>query len=141
MPARVTRRLSRCKKNRTWYVTRPRHVRTPTVKKIRARQDGHVDGDEVFPASVSAALGRRCDAVALQDVPDGLIGDVVTEIGECANDSIVTPAGILLFDPSNLRAISRRYQVRMVSGLVIHATSARYLRPSRLPISARVDLC
>jgi len=43
-------------------------------------------------------------------------------------------------DPSNFLAISRRYHVRMVSGFATHATSARHLRPSRLPISARVAL-
>src|SRR5215467_8728396 len=41
-------------------------------------------------------------------------------------------------EPSNLRAISRRYQARMVSGLAAQATFSRVLRPSRLPISASV---
>src|SRR6516162_6034431 len=41
-------------------------------------------------------------------------------------------------EPSNLRAISRRYQVRIVSGLATQATFSRALRPTRLPISASV---
>src|SRR5215469_3450396 len=43
--------------------------------------------------------------------------------------------------PSNLWAMSLRYRPRLVSGLTTKATSARALRPSRLPISAKVDLC
>src|SRR5579864_7382682 len=43
-------------------------------------------------------------------------------------------------EPSNLLAISLRYQARMVAGLATRATSAKALRPSRLPISASVDL-
>jgi hypothetical protein len=42
------------------------------------------------------------------------------------------------FEPSNLRAISLRYQARIVSGRATLATSARTLRPNRWPISASV---
>src|SRR5882762_8350417 len=52
--------------------------------------------DELFPSSLLAALARRCDAVALQDVPDGLSRDLMTEVGERAHNAIVTPAGVLL---------------------------------------------
>src|SRR5262249_45571763 len=41
-------------------------------------------------------------------------------------------------EPSNLRAISRRYQARIVFGLATQATLSRALRPTRSPISARV---
>src|SRR5262252_3208660 len=41
-------------------------------------------------------------------------------------------------EPSNLRAISRRYQARIVSGLATQATFSRALRPTRFPISASV---
>src|SRR5215472_6081526 len=38
-------------------------------------------------------------------------------------------------EPSNLRAISRRYQARIVSGLATQATLSRAFRRSRFPIS------
>ena len=50
------------------------------------------------------------------------------------------PGYLRFLEPSNLLAISLRYQTRMVAGLATRATSARALRPSRLPISASVDL-
>src|SRR5438477_9971708 len=65
-------------------------------EEIRSRQNSHMRRDELFPSSLLAALGRGCDAVALQDVPDGLIRDLMTEVGERAHDAIVTPAGVLL---------------------------------------------
>jgi hypothetical protein len=43
------------------------------------------------------------------------------------------------FEPSNFRAISFRYQAKMVSGLATQATYFSAVRPSRLPISASVD--
>src|SRR6202011_1971200 len=42
------------------------------------------------------ALWRRCDAVAFQDIPDRLIGDAMTEVGQRAGNAIVTPGGVLL---------------------------------------------
>jgi hypothetical protein len=54
-------------------------------KKVRSGQDSHMRRDELFPSSLLAALWRRCDAVAFQDIPDRLIGDVMTEVGERAD--------------------------------------------------------
>src|SRR5215472_19162299 len=48
------------------------------------------------------------------------------------------PGDVRNCEPSNLWAISRRYQARIVSGLATQATFPRALRPTRLPISARV---
>src|SRR5258708_38992862 len=44
------------------------------------------------------------------------------------------------FDPSNLFAMSFRYQPRIVSGLAVAATSSSALRPRRCAISASVAL-
>ncbi len=49
------------------------------------------------------------------------------------------PGEVRFLEPSNLRAIRRRYHARIVSGLAIQATRWSAVRPSRLPISARVD--
>jgi hypothetical protein len=40
-------------------------------------------------------LGCRRDAVSLENVSDRLIGDIVTEVGQCAGDPIVATAGVL----------------------------------------------
>ena len=107
-------------------------------------QDGHVGGNEVLPGGILAPLRCRLDSVAAQDVAHGLIGNGVAEIGQGANDSMVSPAGVSLakrttsasrsgamrgrpgeartLEPSNFRAMSRRYQARMVSGLATQAT-------------------
>jgi hypothetical protein len=49
------------------------------------------------------------------------------------------PGKARYLEPSKLRAMSRRYQARMVSGLAMLDTCWSALRPSRLPISERVD--
>jgi hypothetical protein len=59
-------------------------------------EDGHVRGDEVLPTRAMAPFQCWCDAVALQDISDRLIGKLMAEIGECASDAFVTPAFVLL---------------------------------------------
>src|SRR4051812_31175272 len=59
-------------------------------------KDGHVGGDEVLPTRALAAFRRWRDAVALQNVSDRLIGELMAEIGESASNAIVTPAFVLL---------------------------------------------
>ena len=41
------------------------------------------------------ALRRRRDAVTPQDVAYGLIGNNVTDVGQCSDNPIVTPARVL----------------------------------------------
>ena len=105
------------------------------------------------------SVGGR-DAMVFQDVPDGLVADLVTEVADGTCDAVVPPIAVFrgqsdnealelwadpwatrirsLFEPSNFLATSRRCQARIVSGRAMVATSAIALRPSRLPISARV---
>src|SRR5215471_20447171 len=52
--------------------------------------------EEVLPGCVLAAFRRWRNAVASQNVSDGLPGDVVTEIGQGTGDPIVAPTGVLL---------------------------------------------
>jgi hypothetical protein len=97
--------------------------------------------------SFQVVFWLRLGAVPLQDVSDRLAGDLVAEVGQCAGDPIVSPAGVLLghaedegFDcridarasrigtmlgSVELAGNQRRYQARIVSGLAIHATCAR----------------
>ena len=51
--------------------------------------------DEFPPCSVLAALGGRCEAMALKHVADGLGGDLMPEVGQGASDSVITPTGVL----------------------------------------------
>ena len=50
----------------------------------------------VFRADALAAFRRWRDTVALQNVSDRLIGELMAEIGESAGNAIVTPAFVLL---------------------------------------------
>jgi len=101
---------------------------------------------------------RWGNPVPLENVADRLFRDVVTEVGQCARDSIVPPAGVLLGHANNerldrqihtrapriesmLRAVELAsnqtpIQARMVAGLARQATSRRSFRPRRWPISA-----
>ena len=107
-------------------------------------QDGHVGGDEILPGSILAPLRCRLDSVSSKDVAHRLIGDGVAEIGQGPDDAVVPqpqfslakrtisastsgamrgwPGEVRNLEPSNLRAMSRRYQARMVSGLATQAT-------------------
>jgi hypothetical protein len=107
-------------------------------------QDGHVGGDEILPGGILAPLGCRLDPVAAKDVAHRLIGNGVAEIGQGSDDAVVSQPEFSLakrtmsasssgamrgrpgeernLEPSNLRAMSRRYQARMVSGLATQAT-------------------
>ena len=113
-------------------------------EEVSTCQDGHVRGDEIFPSRILAPLGCRSDPVSAQDVSHRLIGDGMAEIGQGSHDAVVSrpefslakrtmsasssgamrgrPGEVRNLEPSNLRAMSRRYQARMVSGLATQAT-------------------
>src|SRR5215469_4000959 len=131
-------------------------------EEIDAGQHRHLRLKKFLPGRGLAPFRCWRNPLALQDIPYGLIRNVVTEIGQRAHNAVVSPTGILFghlrnqdfqfrfdsgragkrryWEPSNLWAISLRYQARMVSGLAREATWARALHPSRFPISANVDL-
>jgi len=54
--------------------------------------------DEVLPSGALAAFWRGRDAMTFQNVSDRLIRDLMAEVGESADDAIVTPALVLLGD-------------------------------------------
>jgi hypothetical protein len=113
-------------------------------EKVGSCQDGHVGSNEILPGGILAPLGCRLDAISAKDVAHRLIGNHVAEIGQGSDDAVVSRAGVLSgetdnerfqfgrdagpargvrnLEPSNLRAMSRRYQARMVSGLATQAT-------------------
>ena len=132
-------------------------------KEVGTCQDGEMSGDEIFPGGTLAAFRCRLDPVPAKDVAHRLIGNGVAEIGQSVTTMrsysepefslakrtmSVSTSGAMRgwpgdearnLEPSNLRAMRRRYQARMVSGLATQATCWRVARPSRLPISARVE--
>jgi hypothetical protein len=77
-------------------------VRSQTVprqhfdsEEIDSSQDRHMRTDEVFPVCVLAALRRRSDAVTAKDVAYRLIGNNLTEVGQCSDNPIVTSTRVL----------------------------------------------
>src|SRR5262245_34705163 len=130
-------------------------------KEVRPDKHVRVRPDEFLPGRRAAPLRCWSDVVPTQDVAYGLVGDLMTEVGQGAYDAVISPAAVLprqpyhqrfyfrrntraagigtKADPSNFCATSRRYQARRVSGLATCAISCRALRPSRLAISASVS--
>ena len=83
--------------------------------------------EERFPSSLPCPLGCRFDAVLLEDVSDGLIGDRVTEIGQGTLDSVLSQTGYRI-DVSRHPATSIGFACRS-------AVSRRRPQPSRPPIA------
>src|SRR6266852_9148220 len=70
--------------------------------------------DEILPSGRLTPFRRRCDAVAAQDVADGLVREMMAQVGQRADDAVVTPARVLAsetnyqrfhlgFDPGSAR--------------------------------------
>ena len=113
------------------------HLRGQEIGPSQQRQ---MDPNESRPGCRALALGRGRQSVALQDIANRLIADLVPQIGQRPRNPVITPVTVLLgnlsfdprpaglrraFEPSNLRATSLRYQARMVSGRATLATSPR----------------
>jgi hypothetical protein len=117
-----------------------------------------VGGNEILPRSRLASLRCRSNAVASQNVPLRLIRQAVTQVGQCSDDAVISPASILARHSHH-----QRLHVRSNSGtaripfgvwtieflgdgptvpgqdgvrLGNAATSLSALRPTRLPISS-----
>jgi hypothetical protein len=72
-----------------------RHQATPGEdldgEEIDASQHGHMRLNKLLPRRGLAPFRRRSNALALQNIPYGLIRDGVTEVGQRAHDAVVTP--------------------------------------------------
>src|SRR5512132_718040 len=119
-----------------------RHQAAPSQhfrrEEIGPGEQVHVRPDELLPSRAPTTRGRRRDVVSAQDIANGLVRQVMAQVGQCAYDAVVAPARVLTgkpyhegfhrrFDPrsagyaryrepSNLWAMSRWYHPRMVSG-------------------------
>jgi hypothetical protein len=54
-----------------------------------------VGGDEVGPADLGLPAGRVLEAVAAQDVRDGLVADLEAQVVQSAGEAVVAPARII----------------------------------------------
>ena len=66
-------------------------------------QDRHVGGDEILPGGILAPLGCRRNPVSAKDVAHRLIGNGMPEIGQGADDAVVSPTGVLSGEADNER--------------------------------------
>jgi hypothetical protein len=64
-------------------------------KEVRACQHIHVRPNEVAPACALFALRGGRNPISPQDIAHALVGNLVTQIGHCSDDAIVTPARVL----------------------------------------------
>src|ERR1039457_5562822 len=53
-----------------------------------------VTANELGPRGVTLAFGCRPQAVSLENITDGLVGDSMPQIGQCADDVIIAPGWI-----------------------------------------------
>jgi hypothetical protein len=66
-------------------------------------EDGHVGGYEILPGGILAPLGCRRNPVSAKDVAHRLIGNGMPEIGQGADDAVVSPTGVLSGEADNER--------------------------------------
>src|SRR5262245_8729292 len=125
-------------------------------EKVGPRQQRQVGPNEGLPCGRALALRCRRQSVTSQNISHRLIGNLIPEIGQGADNPVIAPGAVLLghannqflncpLDPgsawaSMLRAIELARDEpsvpsRMVSGRAAVATSPSALRPSRRPIS------
>jgi hypothetical protein len=55
----------------------------------------HMLADEILPSGRLTPFRWRCDVVAPQDVADGLVREMMAQVGQRADDAVVTPARVL----------------------------------------------
>src|SRR6266852_951734 len=59
--------------------------------------------DEILPSGRLTPFWRRRDAVAAQDVADGLVREMMAQVGQRADDAVVTPARVLASEANHQR--------------------------------------
>jgi hypothetical protein len=56
-----------------------------------------------MPGRRSVSVGCRCNALTTQDVADGLIRPVMTQVGQRSYNAVITPAPILASETNHQR--------------------------------------
>ncbi len=70
-------------------------------REIDGAQNIPVGFQEGFPSALTLSLRRWLDAVFFQDVADGLIGYLMSEVGQRPLNTVVAPGGIVLSHPQD----------------------------------------
>jgi len=100
--------------------------------------------NELLPGRALAPFRRRFNAVPAQNVADGLVRNVVIQVGRRSHDPIVSPARVFAshLDAQCLQCgrDSGPTGIAAMFRVGTQATCASAFRPSRLPISASMDL-
>src|SRR5208283_5692843 len=64
-------------------------------EEIGGPEHGRVPADELGPGGVAFAFGGRAQSLSLQNIADGLIGNVIPQISQGADNAVITPALVL----------------------------------------------
>src|SRR5205823_5269527 len=114
-------------------------------EEVGRRQHRHVSTDKVFPTRRLLPLGSRWNILAAENIAHRLIREPVgfsfairTTNRSVSSSTRGRPQDLRNFDPSNLLAMSFRYQASSVSGFATAANSSKAFRLSRWAISANV---
>ena len=70
-------------------------------EEIGVGQHRKMSPNEFCPGRRPPAFRRRRDAMTAENVADGLIGDMISQVGERPDNPIITPGPILLGHPQN----------------------------------------
>src|SRR5215831_5532477 len=68
-------------------------------KEVGPDQHRLVSSKEVSPAGRVLSFGGGWDAVAMKNVANRLVGELVTQVGQGAHDAIVAPGRVLFCHP------------------------------------------
>src|SRR5208337_5095290 len=63
-------------------------------EEVGGPEHGRVSANELGPGGVAFAFGGRAQSLSLQNIADGLIGNVIPQISQGANNAVITPAWV-----------------------------------------------
>ena len=64
-------------------------------EEVGGPEDGRVPADERGPGGVAFAFGCRAQPLSLQNIAHSLIGNVIPQVSQGADDAVLTPAWVL----------------------------------------------
>ena len=73
-------------------------------REVDCTQNVPVGLDERFPGCLSLSFRRRFGAMVPEDIADGLIGYLVTQVSQSTLDLVISPGYVLASQPNNTRS-------------------------------------